>query len=177
MALVKPVIFQVVGYQDSGKTTVVSLLIKRLKTEGMRVVSIKHHGHGGKPSVVQNKDSSRHLDSGALASLVEGEGSLLLQAEKPSWTLNEKIQLISFFNPDVILIEGSKRETFPKLLLLRKKEDLGLIKLLSNIRIVIYWDDSLKSEFDVQMDIPCFHINDKSSIEWATCFLKSQLEG
>jgi molybdopterin-guanine dinucleotide biosynthesis protein B len=174
MALVKPVIFQVVGYQNSGKTTVMSQLISKLKTAGMNVVSIKHHGHGGKPSVAPNKDSSRHLDSGALASLVEGDGSLLLQAEKPIWTLEEKIQLVSFFNPVVILIEGFKREPFPKLLLLRTKEDLKLLEMVHNIKVVISWDATFESELDPQLEIPWFQINDKSSIEWVTGFLKAQ---
>jgi molybdopterin-guanine dinucleotide biosynthesis protein B len=175
MALVKPVIFQVVGYQNSGKTTVVSQLIKLLKTEGMNVVTIKHHGHGGKPSAIENKDSSKHLDSGALASIVEGDGRLLLRAEKPNWTLKEEIHLMSFFKPDVILLEGYKRELFPKLLIVRKAEDLELLKIVRDIKIVITWDESLKLEVDAQTEIPCFHINDKRSIEWVIGYFKSQL--
>ncbi|MCQ6280979.1 molybdopterin-guanine dinucleotide biosynthesis protein B [Bacillus sp. EB600] len=175
MALVKPVIFQVVGYQNSGKTTVVSQLINQLKTEGMNIVTIKHHGHGGKPSVIENKDSSKHLDSGALASIVEGDGRLLLRAEKPNWTLKEEIDLLSFFKPDVILLEGFKGELFPKLLIVRKAEDLELLKEVRDIKIVITWDERLKLEVDSQIDIPCFQINDKRSIEWAIGYLKSQL--
>ena len=40
-------ILQVVGYQNSGKTSFVSELTARLSATGLRVGVIKHHGHGG----------------------------------------------------------------------------------------------------------------------------------
>lgn len=41
-------ILQVVGYQNSGKTSFVSELTKQLSSAGRRVGVIKHHGHGGR---------------------------------------------------------------------------------------------------------------------------------
>ena len=77
MAMVKePVIFQVSGYQNSGKTTLVNKIISGLKGKGLSVVTIKHHGHGGKPETPEGKDSSNHIESGAAASIVEGGGRL-----------------------------------------------------------------------------------------------------
>lgn len=172
MALVKPVIFQVVGYQNSGKTTVMTALIKRLKEDGLNVVTIKHHGHGGKPEVVQNKDSAKHSDFGAGASVVEGGGRLLLQAEKPVWTLKEEIQLISFFAPDIILVEGHKSEPFPKLLLVRNQNDMELIKAAGNIQIIIFWEETPKN---LQIECPSFHIQDLHYLDWVADYLKSQL--
>ncbi|HJV30673.1 MAG TPA: molybdopterin-guanine dinucleotide biosynthesis protein MobB, partial [Bacillales bacterium] len=89
MALVKPMIFQVVGYQNSGKTTFITKILKQLKIEGDSVGVIKHHGHGGKPDVYEQKDSARHIENGAIATIVEGNGRLLLQAEQAMWTLQE----------------------------------------------------------------------------------------
>ncbi|MDP4156008.1 MAG: molybdopterin-guanine dinucleotide biosynthesis protein B [Bacillota bacterium] len=172
MALVKPFIFQIVGYKNSGKTTVMTELIKRLKADGLNVVSIKHHGHGGKPEAATSNDSTKHLESGALASIVEGDGSLLLQAEKKTWTLEEKIQLAAFFKPDVILIEGHKHETYPKLLLLRRKEDFDLLQL-RNVQVVMLWEEVPK---DASLkDIPSFYLNDTSAIDWVTDYLENQL--
>jgi molybdopterin-guanine dinucleotide biosynthesis adapter protein len=170
--LVKPFIFQIVGYKNSGKTTVMSKLIKRLKGDHRNVVAIKHHGHGGKPEAPANKDSTNHLESGAIASIVEGDGGLLLQAEKWIWTLEEKIQLASFFKPDIILIEGHKNEPYPKLLLLRGKEDLELLQLC-NIQVIILWEEIPKE--DALKEIPSFYLNDTSVIDWTRDYLESQL--
>jgi molybdopterin-guanine dinucleotide biosynthesis protein B len=171
LALVKPVIFQIVGYKNSGKTTVMTNLIKRLKADGQNVVSIKHHGHGGKPETAKNNDSSKHLESGAIASIVEGEGSLLLQTEKAVQTIEEKIKLAAFFQPDVILIEGYKNESYPKLLLVRRKEDLELLQL-RNIQVILVWDEALEESFD---HVPWFYINDPSAINWTADYLENQL--
>jgi molybdopterin-guanine dinucleotide biosynthesis adapter protein len=172
LALVKPLIFQIVGYKNSGKTTVMSKLIKRLKEDHLNVVAIKHHGHGGKPKAPENKDSTNHLESGALASIVEGDGGLLLQAEKTIWTLEEKIQLAAFFKPDIILIEGHKNEQYPKLVLLRGKEDLELLQL-RNVQIIMLWEEIPKE--DSLKKIPSFYLNDTNAIDWTKDYLKKQL--
>lgn len=65
-------ILQIVGYQNSGKTTLMEQLIKRATTEGLRVGTIKHHGHGGVPMIEASKDSSRHELAGASVTAVEG---------------------------------------------------------------------------------------------------------
>ncbi|MCM3602387.1 molybdopterin-guanine dinucleotide biosynthesis protein B [Robertmurraya korlensis] len=129
----KPVIVQVVGFQNSGKTTFVKKLLQELSKHKINVATIKHHGHGGKPDVVEKKDSSEHIHSGAFASLVEGEGRLLLQVEKDKWNVQEQIHILCTMNPEVILIEGHKNETYDKIVLLRNKEDFDALKSLENV--------------------------------------------
>ncbi|MCM3725652.1 molybdopterin-guanine dinucleotide biosynthesis protein B [Neobacillus cucumis] len=162
MALVEPFIFQVVGFQNSGKTTIITKLIKLLTDRGIKTVTIKHHGHGGKPDVMEGKDSSRHLSSGALAAIVEGGGRMILQAERLNLSLEDEIELLKFYQPDVVLVEGYKQKDYPKLLLLKKKEDLYLLKSLTNICAVGYWSDALNTEH-IQ---PSFSINDVAVINW-----------
>ncbi|WP_210364595.1 molybdopterin-guanine dinucleotide biosynthesis protein B [Bacillus sp. REN3] len=159
MALVKPVIFQIAGFQDSGKTTLSLKLIEQLSQSGLKVATVKHHGHGGKPDVNGQKDSGRHITAGASASLVEGGGRLLLQAEDGEWTIKEKIELLSSLDPDVILIEGHKHESFPKALLLRNEEDLCLLDELQAIKVVLYHDSRLEKLFK-ELPMPAFHIGD-----------------
>lgn len=175
MALVKPVVFQIVGYRNSGKTSFVTQLITSLKAEGLRAVSIKHHGHGGKPSVDGNKDSTRHLHAGAAAALVEGEGLLLLQAEKQTWTLDEKIKLLRFFKPDVIIIEGYKRESFPKLVLVRERADKELLTICSNVKAVVYWEKGQKELSARDGETVYFHICDHNAVNWVIGYIKNQL--
>lgn len=40
-------ILQIVGYQNSGKTTLVEKMVHALTEREMKVATIKHHGHGG----------------------------------------------------------------------------------------------------------------------------------
>ncbi|MDF2854702.1 MAG: molybdopterin-guanine dinucleotide biosynthesis protein MobB [Neobacillus sp.] len=170
MAVVKPVIFQVVGYQNSGKTTFLIRLIQALTKEGLKAVTIKHHGHGGKPEGERGKDTGRHLEAGALATLVEGDGRLILQAEDSNWSLAEQIRLMEFFKADVILIEGHKLELYPKLLILRDKADLSLLDKVDNISWIIYWEDSIRDS--IQLEIPSFHIDDEASVHLITQNIK-----
>ncbi|PGV48001.1 molybdopterin-guanine dinucleotide biosynthesis protein B [Bacillus sp. AFS037270] len=164
MALVEPFIFQVVGYQNSGKTTIITKLIKSLTDQGIKTVTIKHHGHGGKPDVMEEKDSSRHLSSGAIAAIVEGGGRMILQADKLNLSLEDEIELLKFYQPDVVLVEGYKQKNYPKLLLLKKKEDLHLLNSITNICTVGYWSDELINEY-MQ---PSFSIKDEVLINWTT---------
>lgn len=46
-------IFQVVGYKNAGKTTLMEQLIAVLRNEGMVVSCLKHHGHGGRLQAAQ----------------------------------------------------------------------------------------------------------------------------
>ncbi len=86
-------ILQIVGYQNSGKTTLVEKVVYALAEQNMKVATIKHHGHGGFPEVAQ-KDSERHRKAGAVVSSVEGAGFLSLSSLRENWSLQEIIQLI-----------------------------------------------------------------------------------
>jgi molybdopterin-guanine dinucleotide biosynthesis adapter protein len=174
VALVKPLIYQVVGYQNSGKTTFLLKLVQVLKNEGLKIVTIKHHGHGGKPDVLPEKDSSKHINAGAVASLVEGEGRLVLQADESSWTLDEQIKLMNFFQPDIILIEGHKIQKYPKLLILRNDHDLPLISSVNNIMAVIVWNNALLEVVRGQLNLPVFHIANEFTVTEISNFLLSQ---
>lgn len=173
MALVKPAVLQIVGYKNSGKTTFISKLTANLKSEGINVVTIKHHGHGGKPYINEKADSTRHLDSGASATLVEGEGRILLQAERTSWTLAEQIKLLSYFEPDVILIEGFKRELYPKLVLIRDKSDEELLTTLANVTGTVFWEK--RQDTADEPVYPSFHIHDNNALNWVIKWLKNKL--
>ncbi|WHY02085.1 molybdopterin-guanine dinucleotide biosynthesis protein B [Neobacillus sp. DY30] len=164
MALVKPIVFQIVGYQNSGKTTTILKLIEILKDEGIKSVTIKHHGHGGKPDIISQKDSAKHINAGAVASLVEGEGRLCLQADDTALTLEEQINFVTFFNPDIIIIEGHKKKTYPKLLILRDENDLSLIYDVCNIQNVIVWKKELLDGVKELLKVPVFHIEEEMAI-------------
>lgn len=164
MALVKPIIYQIVGYQNSGKTTIILQLIEILKKEGCKTVTIKHHGHGGRPDILSQKDSAKHINAGAVASLVEGEGRLCLQADETALPLEEQIRFMDFFRPDIIIIEGHKKKAYPKLLILRDETDLSLISDICNIKTVIVWKKELIEVVRGYLEVPVFHITDEIAL-------------
>lgn len=170
----KPVVFQVAGYQNSGKTTFVKKLIEHFSAKNVAVATIKHHGHGGKPDILENKDSGHHLSSGAIASLVEGEGRIVLQAEKSSWTLEEQVQIVSQLNPAIIMIEGHKQEDFPKAVILRTIEDQELLSITNNIKAVLYWEKEIGEISHNYPSIPFFNIRDNSGFEWVCTYITNQ---
>lgn len=170
MALVKPFIFQISGYQNSGKTTLCLKLIEHLSACGLKIATIKHHGHGGKPEVLETKDSGRHILAGAAVTLVEGGGRILIQAEQKQWSLEEEVELLSFFKPDVILIEGYKNEKYPKAVILRDDGDLELLDL-PELKVVFYRDTRLAKNL-LNLPIPAFDTIDESGFVFITNYIK-----
>ncbi|WP_397537170.1 molybdopterin-guanine dinucleotide biosynthesis protein B [Rummeliibacillus pycnus] len=140
-------VLQIVGYQNSGKTTLMEKLIAKASEEGARVATIKHHGHGGAPETVYRKDSQRHERAGAVIAGVEGAGTLCLNIQQASWQLEELVELYQLFHPDMILVEGYKKADYPKVVLIRDKEDVAYLQKLTNIICVLYWQDVDLSTF------------------------------
>lgn len=176
MALVKPFVFQIVGFQNSGKTTVVSQLIRDLNNNGMKVAAIKHHGHGGKPQSTVNKDSSKYVESGAAVSIVEGDGGLILEADQTTWRLADQIQLAAFLSPDIILIEGHKKESYPKLVLVKEEKELDRLPITDQVVAVFVWNEVLLGQLQDRYLIPCFQLNDPEGMAWIMKYLQDQLD-
>jgi len=152
-------ILQIVGYQDSGKTTLMEQLITQATNEGLRVGTIKHHGHGGIPMVESSKDSVRHEKAGASVSAVEGEGTLRISIQQDNWQLADILSIYASFKMDIILIEGYKNEQYSKVVLLRTAEDQSLLQKVSNIVCVLYWPTFT---IDKPLDYPSFSIHEKA---------------
>ncbi|WP_409304359.1 molybdopterin-guanine dinucleotide biosynthesis protein B [Peribacillus sp. SCS-155] len=168
MAMVKPVIFQIAGYQNRGKTTLISRLITELQQVNLTVSVLKHHGHGGPPDLPE-KDSARHFRAGAVASLVEGSGQIQLHGDlsgESSGHLQHLLQLLGLFETDVILIEGYKKEKFPKVVIVKYESDLELLNNLSNIRAIVCWTETLKTVESLRLELPVFSLDSQDFFDW-----------
>ncbi len=165
MAMVNPII-QVVGYQNSGKTTLVSKLVADFSKQGIAVAVLKHHGHGGAPEASDcKKDSEKHFRSGAIVSAVEGNGILQLSAQKRT-SLALNLSLLQSFQPDLILIEGYKNESYPKIVIVRHHRDLALIEQLDAIIAVVYWPE-IEAEMNVNYaEYTIFKLADNQLSQW-----------
>ncbi|MDG6898568.1 MAG: molybdopterin-guanine dinucleotide biosynthesis protein B [Nitrososphaerota archaeon] len=107
-------ILGVYGYQDSGKTQMIEGLIAELKRKRYRVASIKHTSL--KMSIdFEGKDTWRHWKAGSdpVALSTETETSIIKHSRI---SLGDLAEMISRdFRPDVILVEGGKEGSFPKI--------------------------------------------------------------
>lgn len=151
-------ILQIVGYQNSGKTTLMEQLITQATTEGINVGTIKHHGHGGAPMSDNIKDSVRHEQAGASVTAVEGAGTLRMSIHQSNWQLTDILAIYASFNIDIILIEGYKNEPYSKVVLLRTLEDQALLQKVSNIICVLYWPTY---PLEKPLEYPTFSIHEK----------------
>jgi molybdopterin-guanine dinucleotide biosynthesis protein B len=110
-----PTAFGLAGWSGSGKTTLVRALVPALVARGLRVSTVKHAHHDF--DVDQpGKDSYEHRHAGAGEVLVSSARRWALMHEHrgaPEPTLDE---LLAKLSPcDLVLVEGFKGETHPKL--------------------------------------------------------------
>lgn len=142
-------ILQVVGYKNSGKTTLLATWTKLLSQQGKNVAVIKHHGHGGALELPQQKvDSVVMLEAGAISSLAYGDGCIQLHMQQQEVELTQLIEMVKWSKPDVIFIEGYKQAEYPKVVLLRQQKDWNSLSQLSQIIGVV-----APFEIDADMDI------------------------
>ncbi|TSB45361.1 molybdopterin-guanine dinucleotide biosynthesis protein B [Alkalicoccobacillus porphyridii] len=171
MAVGKPLIIQIVGYQNSGKTTLLCKLVDMAVKEGWRVGTLKHHGHGGRPLLEgQGKDSYKHYAAGATVSAVEGEGTLQLTARVEAGNPEATLELYRQMEIDLILVEGYKGWKYPKVVLLRDQEDVRLLKELEQIVAIISKGNLVISES------PYFLREDESNyLSWLGEYMRGHL--
>jgi molybdopterin-guanine dinucleotide biosynthesis protein B len=105
----------IAGWSGAGKTTLLTRVIPRLTARGLRVSTIKHAHHAfdiDQPG----KDSHTHRAAGATEVLVSSANRFALMRElrdEPEWKLRALLEKLS--PVDLVLVEGFKRETHPKL--------------------------------------------------------------
>lgn len=106
----------VCGLKDSGKTTLITKLVQTLTARGLRVAVIKHDGHDFVCDV-SGTDSARYMEAGAYGSAIFSADHVAVQRRGIPTTSQALIAL--FPEADVILIEGLKASTLPKIEIVR----------------------------------------------------------
>lgn len=105
----------IAGWSGAGKTTLLTRVIPCLTARGLRVSTIKHAHHAfdiDQPG----KDSHTHRMAGATEVLVSSANRWALMHElrdEDEMTLDALLARLS--RVDLVLVEGFKRETHPKL--------------------------------------------------------------
>ena len=111
-----------IGYHDAGKTTLVEKVIAELTARGMRVGSIKHHGHRGFDVDVPGKDSWRHARAGSRHVGLVCESRYAEYADTEN-ELPLDMMLDRFDDVDIVIVEGYKDEGLPNVVVARSGVD------------------------------------------------------
>jgi molybdopterin-guanine dinucleotide biosynthesis adapter protein len=152
-------IFGIIGWQDSGKTTLVVKLIPEIMSRGCSVSSMKHTHHNfdiDKPG----KDSFEHRKAGATEVMVGSAKRWALiheLAEQEEPTMDE---LVALMTPvDLLLVEGFKRDQHAKIEVHRAATKKPLICENDPTVIAVASDEPLPS-----LDIPVLDINNVAAV-------------
>jgi molybdopterin-guanine dinucleotide biosynthesis protein MobB len=131
------------GWSGSGKTTLITKLIPRLIARGVTASTVKHAHHGfdlDQPG----KDSFFHRAAGATEVIISSAKRFAILhelREEAEWDLPD---LLAKMSPvDLVLVEGYKRDAFPKLEIHRAAngkplihpEDSHIIAIASDIAL------------------------------------------
>ncbi|MFG6137208.1 molybdopterin-guanine dinucleotide biosynthesis protein B [Halomonas sp. B23F22_10] len=132
----------IAAWSGTGKTTLLERLLPALRERGLRVAVIKHAHHAF--DVDQpGKDSHRLRQAGAEPILVASRARVALMMETPDREeadLAELIEMVRPQRPDLVLVEGFKAWSLPKLELyreavgkpLRAAEDAWIVAVASD---------------------------------------------
>jgi molybdopterin-guanine dinucleotide biosynthesis protein MobB len=147
------------GWSGSGKTTLIKKLIPSLIARGSSVSTLKHAHHGfdlDQPG----KDSFFHRAAGATEVIISSarRWAILHELrEEPEWDLPA---LIAKMSPvDLVLVEGFKRDAFPKLEIHRAANGKPLIHPEDPHIIAVAADTTLP-----QAKIPVIDLNNVEAI-------------
>ena len=143
------------GWSGSGKTTLITKVLPRLLARGVRVSTLKHAHHGfdlDQPG----KDSFMHRAAGATEVVISSARRFAILhelREEPEWDLPDL--LARFAAVDLVLIEGFKRDAFPKLEIHRAENHKPLIHPEDPHIVAIAADTSLP-----QATVPVLDLDD-----------------
>ncbi len=153
MLMTQAPIFQIVGYKNSGKTTVLCSLIEYGSSMGDQVASIKRHGHHQPLEPMHDHtDSYRLQKAGSFLTGVDSAESFQLEVNhKQVMPLERLITLYQSFSPDLIMIEGYKKAPFKKAVIIKDETDLSLLEL-DQVAFVLTWNE----EWTRHLDVPVY---------------------
>ncbi|MHA1482433.1 MAG: molybdopterin-guanine dinucleotide biosynthesis protein B [Candidatus Heimdallarchaeaceae archaeon] len=128
-------IIQIVGLSNSGKTKLILDMIKVFEKQSLSVATVKSaKGHALSSS---DKDSDKFITHGAISSTISFSNATQITTTKKT-TLSELISNIqSLSQPDIILVEGFKKEGYDKILVWSEdfKENIDLFNL-TNLKLI-----------------------------------------
>lgn len=149
-----------VAKSGTGKTTMLEKVIRELKIRGYRVGAIKHDAHRfdiDKPG----KDSHRITAAGTDTMLICSPEKLALVKQHAVAPSVEELLETYFQDVDIVLTEGFKKSSLPKIELHRRERSATLICRGEE------YDPSLiavASDERLELDVPLLDLNDAEEV-------------
>jgi molybdopterin-guanine dinucleotide biosynthesis protein B len=144
------------AFSGVGKTTLLTQLIPLLKSRGLRVGLIKH-GHHDFEVDVPGKDSFRLRKAGASPVMIVSKYRRAIMTEivpEKEPKLDEQLKYFDQTELDLILVEGFKAASFPKIELHRRSLNHPLLYPNDSDIIAVASDDTLDvPDHLMQLDI------------------------
>lgn len=148
-------VISMVGKSGVGKTTVLERVIREIKRRGYRVGTVKHDTHGfemDKPG----KDSWRHAQAGSDAVVVSGPRKMaLIRKTDREMSLDEIVPLVG--DVDLIITEGYKRGSKPKIEVSRLERGAGLLCQPEELI-------GIMADYPLDVPVPRFDLDDATGI-------------
>ena len=154
-------LFGIAGWKNSGKTTLAARLIAELCDRGYAVSAIKH-AHEGFDIDQPGRDSYALRQAGARRVVLSSPKRWAVMHELLGEPEAQFEQIVSMVGAcDLIVVEGYKRELFPKLEI-RRDAGVSRESLTSSIpQVVAIASDRPDEETE---DLPIFDLDDVGSI-------------
>ena len=152
-----PPVLAFIGKPNCGKTTLIEKLIPALADKGVRVGTIKHH-HGEIQMDTPGKDTWRHKQAGAQVVLLSSPVGIGLIQDTAEDTPVEDLVSRHFQNVDLVVVEGYKWSTLPKIKVFRSAVYDEPMQEPGETLI------AMVSDVEIRQDLPCFKYDEIGSL-------------
>jgi len=139
-----------VGEKKSGKTSVLQKVINHLSEKGYKIGVIKHTAHGFRLDYPET-DSFKLYEAGARKIAVSGHSQLGIYGEAEPELGAEQIRDLFLSEMDLILVEGYRNASIPKVLVALSQEIPEWAKGLGGLIAIISKD---KPDFEIKHFLP-----------------------
>ena len=146
------------GPSNSGKTTLILKVARKLINEHNKKVAIIKHDPGDKARFdVEGKDSYKFSNTGAEVIVTSPQRTTYFSRRKKE--IDEMIRLFDKF--DVLLVEGLKNLPLPRISVFREKLDEDYFPYMNALAI----DDTIDiKEYELPRDIDLLNLNDPQDV-------------
>jgi molybdopterin-guanine dinucleotide biosynthesis protein B len=152
------------GFSGSGKTTLIARLVERLAVKGLRTAVIKHDAHGHYKEAA-GTDSALYKEAGAAATVVVSPEAYVA-FRREAVNLEAVIRQLDLEDSyDLILVEGFKNESHPKIAVFRNAEQAEILRILPTAPVAAAAPQALRAL--APESIPFIDLNDvETAAEW-----------
>ena len=151
-------VYGIIGWKNSGKTSLMERLVADITARGFSVSTVKHVHHDvdlDQPG----KDSFRHRAAGASEVILASAKRFALMVEHPGPEPDLPAVLARLMPVDLVLVEGYKRDAHPKIEVFRAEAGHDLIQPGDPLVRAVASDAALTG-----LPVPLLNLNDTASV-------------